>query len=249
MGCHSSGGMGGGSMGAKSSGPIKSVSEAKDLQELSNFLYDNYDIVVKTDTLKDVEFESVKMAAEGITSIIDEFPGAADNFHELSGTTSRSNAFAAASYNGVISINSEKYKTIQNIEERYARTVATSFHPAGTTAVHITAHESGHVLERALIDKYVNDPMGGIWDRAAKARAWDKSTCASKVITEAAKNAKKTPAGKGKKNAQLISEVSGYANKNRSETLAECIADYAANKSKAKPLSQEVWKILKREFS
>lgn len=249
--CHSSatsGMNGGGSAGTNSSGPIKSVSEAKDLQELSNFLYDNYDIVVKQDTLQGVEFESVKMAAEGITFMMDEFPEAAANFHELKGGITSDRTLAAASFRGVISINNDKFATKDKINDIYERNVKTKYHPEGSTANQITVHEAGHILERALIDKHINDPMGGIWDGVAKAQAWDKSTCASKVISEAARNAKKTPGGKGKTINSLISDVSGYASKNRSEALAECVADYVANKGKAKPLSQEVWKVLKREL-
>ena len=71
---------------------------------------------------------------------------------------------------------------------------------------------------------------------------------ASKVISEACRDAKKTAAGKGMKNADLIQSVSRYATTNRSETLAECVADYAANGTNAKPLSVAVWNILKREL-
>lgn len=136
--------------------------------------------------------------------------------------------------------------TVDGINTSYDRTTASLFHPAGTKAVHITSHEAGHVLERALIEKTI--PGSDFWSQIGRSQAWDKSQCASKVISEAARQAKKTPAGKGKKIDTLIAEVSGYARKNRSETLAECVADYAANGSKARALSQEVWKVLKREL-
>lgn len=248
--CHSNAtsGMGSGSAGANTGGQIKSVSDTRNIQELSDFMFDKYGITVKQDTLQDVEFESVKMAAEGITFMMDEFPDASFNFHELRGGITRESTLASASYNGIISINNNKFATTDKINAIYERNVTAKYHPEGTTAAQITIHEGGHILERALIDKTISDPMGGIWDRLAKARAWDKSTCATKVISEAARNAKKTPAGKGKNINSLISDVSGYATKNRSEALAECVADYVANKSKAKPLSQEVWKVLKREL-
>ena len=248
--CHSKATNGLGNTGGNAGGnaPINSVSDTKNIQELSDFMFDKYGITVKQDTLQGVDFDSVKMAAEGITFMMDEFPQASFNFHELRGGITRESTLASASYNGIISINNNKFATTDKINAIYERNVTAKYHPEGTTAAQITIHEGGHILERALIDKNINDPMGGIWDRLAKARAWDKSTCASSVISEAARNAKKTAAGKGKTNASLISEVSGYATKNRSEALAECVADYVANKSKAKPLSQEVWKVLKREL-
>lgn len=225
---------------------INSVREAKDLTELADFVQNKYNMRVDTQSFQNVDFESAKIAIEGVTMIIDEFPGAESMFKEINARNNRSNAFASASYNGEILINPTLFKTTDNINERYGRTTASKFHPEGTSAVHITSHEAGHILDRALIEKSITDT--GYWGSYAKAEAWNKAKISGKVISEAAKNAKKTPGGKGKRNADLISEVSGYATHNRAETLAECVADYAANGSKAKPLSQEVWKILKREL-
>ena len=59
---------------------------------------------------------------------------------------------------------------------------------------------------------------------------------------------KKTPYGKGKKNNELIESVSGYASKNRSEALAECVGDYFSNGKSSNPLSQAVWGILKEKL-
>lgn len=53
---------------------------------------------------------------------------------------------------------------------------------------------------------------------------------------------------KGLTNDQLVAQISRYATKNRSEAMAEAVADYRANGSRAKPLSQAIWKILKREL-
>lgn len=241
--------MGRGSSKAGNGGnKIKSVTQAKSLQEVADFMDNNYNIRVNTESLKNVELNSAIMAVNGITRVIDEFPEAADYYHEIQGSTKLTNAFAFAKFDGIIAINPNYFGSEQNVRDRYNRAVKSGFHPAGTTAAHISSHEAGHVLERALIDKWVQSSSGGAYERYAKLEAWNKGTCASKVISEAAKRAKKTPDGKGKVNSQLISDVSGYAKKNRSETLAECVADYAANGSNAKPLSREVWSILKREL-
>lgn len=71
-------------------------------------------------------------------------------------------------------------------------------------------------------------------------KAWNKSKEAARIVGQAARQAKKMPDGKGKKNDELVAEVSRYATKNRSEALAERVADYMANGSKAKPLSRAV---------
>ena len=99
-----------------------------------------------------------------------------------------------------------------------------------------------------MIDKYILSRGSDYYTRLEASNAWNTSKLSGKVISEACKDAKKTPAGKGLKNTDLIRGVSGYATKNRSETLAECVADYTANGTSAKPLSVAVWKILKREL-
>ena len=47
----------------------------------------------------------------------------------------------------------------------------------------------------------------------------------------------------------MISDVSGYATKNKSECFAECIADYVANGDNASILAKEVWKQTKAYFN
>ena len=101
----------------------------------------------------------------------------------------------------------------------------------------------GHLLERALIE--MSHPGVGALDQLYRAQAWSKCTEATSIISEACKMAKKTEAGKGLVNSQLKAMVSGYATKNNSECLAECVADYVANGENASILSKEVWKILK----
>ena len=249
MGCSSSGGAGKGAKGGGSAtNKPQSISETKDLQQLHDFMYNKYGIRVDTQSLAGTDFEAVKQAAQGMASVIDEFPQAADCFHELKGDALNPNVLANASYHGVVTVNSGEYRSNARLKKTYGASTDSGFHPKGTKAEHITSHEAGHILEKALIDKYVSDPRGGIYDRAKKVDAWNKSTYTKKVISEACKAAKKTPEGKGKKNIDLIAGVSRYAKVNRSETLAECVADYIANREKASPLSIQVWKILKREF-
>ena len=74
---------------------------------------------------------------------------------------------------------------------------------------------------------------------------WVDCTFGKKVCSEALKNAKKQT---GKTYADLIYDVSDYAKADRSECMAECVADYMMNGEDASILSKEVWKILKREL-
>ena len=78
---------------------------------------------------------------------------------------------------------------------------------------------------------------------AAAGTAGSAGTAAGKAASP-----QKTAAGKGLTNDQLVAQISRYAAKTRSEAMAEAVADYRANGSRAKPLSQAIWKILKREL-
>lgn len=242
----------GGASGFPANAPVpaapQSAADTKDLAELSQYMSDTHGIRVDTATLTSSDFENVKNAAAAIETVIREFPQAAANFHELKGGPARNGVMARASYSGKIQLADYYYNDRNTLMGRYAASVQRGGSPAGTTGDHVATHESGHILERALIDKYVNSQGSDFTTRMAASNAWGKCTYAAKVVSEACKDAKKTPGGKGLKNADLIKGVSRYATQNRSETLAECVADYTANGSSAKPLSVAVWNILKREL-
>ena len=56
------------------------------------------------------------------------------------------------------------------------------------------------------------------------------------------------PKSDDKKDYRIKRRVSKYALRNDSECLAECVADYVANRGKANPLSKAVWSVLKNEL-
>ena len=77
---------------------------------------------------------------------------------------------------------------------------------------------------------------------------WNKCTEAKKIVSQACKNIKKTPYGKGKRNADLIGSVSRYANENASEAMAEAFADVYDNGENANPLSFEIKRLTKEQL-
>lgn len=224
----------------------QSASETTTLQELHDYMK-TIGVRVDMSSLAGQTFENVRKAAAGVEQIVKEFPQAAAIFNTLRGKDLGKGVLANASIGGNITLANYFFKKTEGeLDSRYQQTVKNGFHPAGTKTGDIATHEAGHVLERALIQKAF--PGNDFSARLSQAAAWNNSTMATKVIHEAVSNLKKTPAGKGKLTNDFINGVSRYATKNRSETLAECVADYAANGSGAKPLSVEVWKILKREL-
>ncbi len=219
---------------------IMSVKECKDFNSLSSYMMAQYGVSVD-ESVHHLDFPAVQQSIMGIERVMDEFPQAQS---ALKGISTSKSGVMSASFNGTINFNPNYY---QNGDPRVAKTmvqgITTGFHPANTGVLETSSHEMGHLLERALIE--MSHPGVGALDQLYRAQAWSKCTEATNIISEACKMAKKTAEGKGLVNSQLKAMVSGYATKNNSECLAECVADYVANGENASILSKEVWKILK----
>ena len=229
-------------------GPPQRAADTKDLQELNTYMRDRYNVIV-SDSLMPHDFESVRNAVSEMDYLLSEFPQAVDTVKMIRGDIhkqQKSSTYAHASYSGEIVLNDKRYQDRAALLSQYRYDVSTHWHPDGTNGDHIVTHEMGHMLERALIEKA--HPVYSFMGELAKGEEWRKGKQSSRLVSEACKLVKKTPAGKGMKNDQLIAQVSRYATKNRSETLAECVADYRANGANAKPLSVALWGLLKREL-
>lgn len=208
-------------------------------------MQDHYSVTVHSSADK-VDFGVLRSAAGELEGLLKEFPQAAIGIHELNGSESRSNAYASASLSGKLQLNPKMMGDQAKLDQNYENDVRVKWHPDGTSSVHIASHEIGHLLESALVFK--NITQTGYYGTMDRISAWNKHRFATKVVSEAARAAKKTAAGKGLTNDQLVAQIPRYATKNRSEAMAEAVADYRANGSRAKPLSQAIWKILKREL-
>lgn len=226
-----------------------SVADCQTFQETQTYMQGKYNILVDG-TLADADFETLKAELQSVDDILSEFPQAAQGMYNrhVTADVKRNRAYASASLDGSLNLNLDKFRNDRVVEERYKSDLAAKYHPEGTTVKDILAHEMGHQLERILLERNVQYSSFDAYSRFALVDGWNKSRQATRIISEACKAAKRTPEGKGKKNNELVAEISRYATVNRSEALAECVADYHANREKAKPLSREVWKILKSEL-
>lgn len=218
---------------------IKSVSYAKDISKAKKYFNDKYNVIIDT-SVDNLDYESVNEALQGIEEVLIEFPKAINSLKGIGVSTDY--GIMNASYDGIISFNSscftERKKAI------FACSSPSHYHPTGNNIISTGAHETGHILEKALIDKSLGgeQPVGSLF--------WKSGEQAKEIVKQACKNAKKTQQGKKKRNVDLIREISGYADKGgNSECLAEAVADYVLNKNKAAPLSKEIWKILKLELN
>lgn len=192
--------------------------------------------------LENMDLGLLKNASEEIQYFRQEFPQAASAFSELNGEETRANVYASANrITGNMQL-SNMMTNAENVKQTYERDVLRGYHPSGTSSNHIVTHESGHILEKALLDKtYANDPSG-------RQKAFRKRTEANKIVIRAYKEVGKTLEGKNMGISSMIGQISRYASKNSSETIAEAVADFRANGAKAKPLSRAIWNELKKEL-
>lgn len=197
-------------------------------------------------SLDTVDYGLVQQAVSDYEFLKSEFP-------QWDGTVTKLQARQLGKYVNAqtdgkkITLSQQMYSDPTKFANEVAAAESRHYYPKGTTNITTAVHEMGHTFEQAMIDKVMPDD-GTALRRYDRIVAWNNGVYSKKIISEAAKNAKKTPDGKGKLNNQLISDVSRYATTKSSETLAECVRDYYINRQNANPLSREVWKILKREF-
>ena len=132
------------------------------------------------------------------------------------------------SADGQLSIN-RNYTNIDKMNRVYDKSVKEGFHPSrgnkdGVQAV--TYHELGHAVTQQIVKQGYGKDM----DAAAK-----------KVVDNAYKNSK----GRGG-TKKWAGNISGYAQKNNAECIAEAVADFYCNGSKAKKESKAIMSELKR---
>ena len=128
-----------------------------------------------------------------------------------------------------------------DIETKYARDVASGFHPAGTTAADIVTHEYGHVAHNMLLRKY---PNGSTFLGKTVSTQNDAVSILTQTATQNANKLTKQKLGIN----DWAKSISGYANSNKYEMVAEAFADFYANGNRAKTISKEIMKLLGGEL-
>lgn len=210
---------------------ISKISETNDFESLSKYMQKVYNIGVE-DEVKSLHFETVRSALSGVESVIKETKGLFETLKTIK--TSKGGVMSCSG--GNISFNPHYFtddgtKIKQSCEDMSKK----RFWISNASAESIGAHEAAHGIEWMMLQKDKGHEYD--WQRID---AWNKCTEAKKLVSQACKNVKKTPYGKGQVNAVLIGKISRYASENASETMAEAFADCFANGENANPLSIEI---------
>lgn len=238
------------------------LAAAQTFDEIADHMQTKHGITVAPGLKRSISADALRTACEGIEAVIDEFPVVAQYIRSLSGGA-RGRQIAAVNPDGDIIINTSTYKTQSSLDATVLHNVNTHYHPQGSGAKEFTSHEVGHLLNWILIKAAVRSQAaaqvaaGGAAPSAhqissAEMADWRHDYTATKLIDKAVKNITKKANRAGVQPAtrdQLRQSVSGYAMDNDGETLAECVADYVANRGQAKRLSREVWRLLKKDLT
>jgi hypothetical protein len=209
--------------------PVKKASTATDFDELDRYFDSTYQIKMDS-AVKALDFGAVKQSLEGIDEMLTEFPDVAKTLTLIS--TDKSGVMACVG--NKITFNPDNFTDASNIED-LCRKYDGGWWVKGVSPASIGVHETAHAVEWELIQ--MNSSYLYDWQRI---EAWNKCSEAKILVSQACKNIKKTPFGKGKKNAELIGGISRYAHDSASETMAEAFADVYANGTNAHPLSVEI---------
>ncbi len=214
----------------------KSISSFGDLEA---FMQSRYSVNVEND-VKNLNFKAVKQALAGVEKVGKEVPEVLDNLKEL--VVSKT-GMMSCNCGAKISFNPAYFKDRKLLVEKLVEQSKSGYFVKNGTIESLGVHEAAHGVEWVLIDK--NPAYSFDFE---KILAWNDCTEAKKIVSQACKNIKKTPFGKGKRNAELIETISRYAKKNESETLAEAFADIAANGKNASPLSVEIKRLTLEQY-
>lgn len=186
--------------------------------------------------------ETLKEVFDTIRDFKNQYPEWMGSLKSIDDYTDN-NSFAAT--NGtVLKVNTAYYGNTQGLDTLYQSTVASGFHPAGTTWRDIDNHELGHVAMHAVGQKMYPDAN-------EFKRRWNNGTLPARLVHEAYQEIQSAPnsygfRGRVPSESELRGAISRYATKNFHETIAEAWTDYHANKNASKALSRAIMAVMDR---
>lgn len=216
---------------------LKNSGQAKDFQQLETY-FDKQHKIAMDQTVKNLDFDAVHQSLNGVDEMLTEFPDVSKRLARI--TTDNSGVMACGG--DEITFNPFYFSDISQIEDLCKRYDG-GFWIKNVSPSSIGVHETAHAVEWELVQ--MNQTYLYDWQRID---AWNKCSEAKAIVSQACKNVKKTPYGKGKKNVDLIGSISRYAHDSPSETMAEAFADVYANGANASPLSVEIKKLTKEQI-
>lgn len=232
----------GGNSGLRNKTPkskgISSADDAKDFNELSDYMQNAYSVKLDK-SLEKYNFSTVKECTVQMEEIMNDFPRIKGTLQNLKAKKYNNRTNAETTFIPVEITLGDEMLTGMSMQKYYSngwspKSIYLEPHEA------ITAHEMGHVLEAALIRKKTQSLTDGV-------NLWKKCTEAKGIMKEAYKRVY------GKKASfetikNTMANISRYGKTDMSEAMAECINEYYSSREMAHPLSKAVYNILKEEL-
>lgn len=228
-----------GSSSQNSTSNQSSLSGCNNFGELSEYFESKYGLTFD-ESVKQLDFNTVKSSLAGIETTIKDCPDV--GVYLTQGTTSSSGIMSCSG--NKITFNPEYYSDSNTLSGVCSEQSSIGYWVPNSSPESIGVHEAAHGVEWAIIQanqEYETDTQ--------RIRAWNECSEASRIVSEAVYNVQSTTYGSSKTPRELIKEISGYAQSNDSETMAEAFADVYANGSNAKPLSIEIRRIAQQTLS
>lgn len=220
-------------------GSVLNFSSCKDFTELKKMLSTRFGITI-TEDVENLEYDLVRDTLNGFERLAGKYPDVAKRITEI--TTSDKGLMSC---NGnSITFNPFYYDSRREVINSINKMTAIGWWPKNTSVASIGAHEVGHAINYDLLCKnptYINQ-IQIVLD-------WNDQDTAKRIVSQACKEVKKTPYGKGKRNAELRRAQSGYGASLDAEAIAEAYADEYANGTSANPLSLKIIEIIDNLFT
>lgn len=216
---------------------LTNLQDVQIFSQLKQYMKDQYDIVVDSSVEK-LNFQTVKKTLIGVEGVFKDYPELGEQVKTIS--TDKMGVMCCSGTE--IYFNPKYYQDEIAFTDMCKRCSDSGWWPVNSSASSIGAHETGHAVEMLLLNlcDYNYD-----WERIID---WNKGKMSGRIVSQALKNIKKTEYGKGKKNAELMQNLSGYGATKKQECFAEAFADVASNGDKANPLSIEIKKLAQEKY-
>lgn len=180
--------------------------------------------------LDGVDYKSAKITYSAFERVFEKYPKLKGKFYAVRSKVLSPNIFAQAELAGTkrqVILNKLFFKDYTILRNEYKKNVDAGVHPKGTNAKAIVYHEIAH-----CIDSFLSGKMSS----AEKLEKSFSEYACEKIFTLTGKNS-----------SVILSEVSGYAQRNFQEMFAECFAELMDSDS-PREFAAELDKILEVAF-
>lgn len=241
-----------GGRGASFNSPqrIASAHGAKNHAQLADYMKDVYGIRL-TENTESINFEALREYTEGVEDVLRDFPEIKGNilFKWITVDDDRrlkKNVLAGVDVGGMY-LNRDVFSNVNDAREEMKVAIETGWSYGAPDYRTIGHHETGHVVERILGEKWQMAEMDKLPAFSKMPKKVSRYKEASDQLKKISRQKNKELKDKG--GFSLPDHSSGYGRTSDGEAFAEAFADYYGSKGKTKNvLTQEIMKETKKRW-